>query len=218
MRKLFNTLCGLAATVLLTSSCAALGVGLAATRLAVSTVSLAGSSAILGYDLHTFVGSHKTAYEFEMVSVENDADIPGAEIIHPAADTEHKAEYRDDLVDVTFCYSMNCFRLGLKNRGDSYLAINWNDVVMDSSQKLLWKDATAGLSTITPTVFNEAYLYVVYDKVSATPRTLPLFVTQKKADAAELVGKEFTLTFPIIKGEKVITYSVCMRVTGVIVN
>lgn len=218
MIKSFNALCGLVATLLLSCSCAALSVGLAATGLAVSAVSLAGSSALLGYDLHTFVGSHKTAYEFEMVSVENDGHIDGAEIVHPKADAEYKAEYRDEMLNVTFCYSMNCFRLGMRNRGDTYLAINWNDVVMDSSQKLLWKDATAGLSTITPAVFNEAYLYVVYDTVSATHRTLPLFVSQKKADAAGLVGKEFTLTAPVIKGDKVITYSVRMRITGVNVN
>ena len=54
--------------------------------------------------------------------------------------------------------------------------------------------------------------------MSATHRTLPLFVSQKKADAAGLVGKEFTLTAPVIKGDKVITYSVRMRITGVNVN
>lgn len=218
MRKYISRLGGIVAALILTSSCAALQLGLAATQLALGTASLVGHSVLLGHDLHTFVGSHKTAYEFELADVSNDGGVRAGEIIYPKADSQYKAEYRDDLVDFTFCYLGNCFRPAFKNRTNAYLAINWNDVVMESSQKLLCRDATSGLSTITPGAFNEAHLYVVYDTVSATYRTLPLYTSQKKADADNLVGQEFLLTFPLIKGEKVVTYSVKIRIKSVTVN
>lgn len=218
MKRFFTILAATGLTIVSLNSCAALQLGLAATELALSTASLVGHSVLLGHDLHTFVGSHKTAYEFEIVDVKNDGGIPTGEIVYPKADNQYKAEYRDGLVDFTFCYSLNCFRLGLKNCTNSYLAINWNDVVMDSSSKLLWKDASSSLSTITPAAFNEAYLYVVYDTVSATYRTLPLYTSQKKADSDKLVGESFTLTFPIIKGEKVITYTATIKIASVTVN
>ena len=89
---------------------------------------------------------------------------------------------------------------------------------MEGTQKLLWKDGNSSMSTITKAGFNEANLYVVYDSVSATYRTLPLYTSQKKVDEAKLVGQTFTLTFPIINVDKVITYTATLKITAVNVN
>ena len=204
MKKHFFSLAAVAATVL-TSSCGTV----------VSTIGIIRETAISGRNLGVLVGSDRTAYEFEVTGVTNDGGIPAGRIVQPTADIERKAEYRDDLVDLIFCYSSNCFRLGFRNRGNRYLAINWNDIIMDGSQKLFWKDARNGLSTITPAAFNEAYLYVSLDRLSGICRSLPVFISQKKADEAGVTGRELTFTCPVIQGEKVVTYSVRVRIVAV---
>lgn len=204
--------------ILSINSCGVASLALSATSLALGTASLVGHTALLAHDLHTFVGSHKTAYTFELVDMTNDGSIEGGEVVYPTADTQYRAEYRDNLVDFMFCYKNNCLVTAFKGQSNAYLTINWNDIVMEGTQKLLWKNGNSSVSTITKAGFNEANLYVVYDSVSATYRTLPLFVSQKKADEAQLVGQTFTLTFPIINVDKVITYTATVKVTSVNVN
>lgn len=199
-------------------SCGVASLALHATSLALSTASLVGHSALLAHDLHTYVGSHKTAYTFELVDMTNDGDISGGKVINQIADNQYRAEYRDDLLDFTFCYKYNCLVPAFKGCTNSYLTINWNDVVMEGTQKLLWKDGNSSMSTITKAGYNEANLYVVYDTVSATYRTLPLYVSQKKADEANLVGQTFSLTFPIINVDKVITYTATIKIASITVN
>ncbi len=186
--------------------------------LALSTASIVGHSALLAHDLTSFVGSHKTAYTFELVSMTNDGGIGNPSIVNPVADSESKAEFKDDLIDFTFQYKYNCFVPAFKGQSNQYLTINWNDIVMDGSRKLLWRDGNASLSTITRAGYNEANLYVVYDSVSGTHRTLPLYVSQAKADEANLVGQTFTLVFPIINVDKVITYTATIKITNISVK
>ena len=218
MKRYISILAIFAGTVLSVSSCGVASLALHATSLALSTASLVGHSALLAHDLHTYVGSHKTAYTFELVDMANDGGIEGGKIVYPTADTQYRAEYKDNLIDFTFCYKYNCLVPAFKGQSNSYLTINWNDVVMEGTQKLLWKDDNSSMSTITKAGYNEANLYVVYDSVSATYRTLPLFTSQKKADEAQLVGQSFTLTFPIINVDKVITYTATVKITSVDVN
>lgn len=198
-------------TILTVNSCSVVS-------LALSTASLVGHSALLAHDLTTFVGSHKTAYTFELVSMTNDGGIENASIVNPVADSESKAEFKDDLIDFTFQYKYNCLVPAFKGQSNQYLTINWNDIVMDGSKKLLWRDGNASLSTITKAGYNEANLYVVYDSVSGTYRTLPLYVSQAKADEANLVGQTFTLNFPIIIVDKVITYTATIKISNVSVK
>lgn len=186
--------------------------------LALRTASIVGHSALLAHDLTTFVGSHKTAYTFELISMTNDGGIENASIVNPVADSESKAEYKDDLIDFTFQYKYNCLVPAFKGQSNQYLTINWNDIVMDGSRKLLWRDGNASLSTITKAGYNEANLYVVYDSVSGTYRTLPLYVSQAKADEANLVGQTFTLVFPIINVDKVITYTATIKIANISVK
>ena len=211
MKRIFSILTLLSLTILSVSSCAVVG-------LALSTASLVGHSALLAHDLNTYVGSHKTAYTFELVSMSNDGGINGGQITYPTADSQYKAEFKDNLVDFTFYYKYNCLVPGFKGQSNAYLQINWNDVVMDGTRKLLWKDGNSSMSTITKAGVNEASLYVIYDSVSATYRTLPLYTSQKKADESKLVGECFTLTFPIINVDKVITYTATVKITGITVN
>ena len=218
MKRIINFLTLSVIIIATVSSCGVASLALHATSLALNTASLVGHSALLAHDLHTYVGSHKTAYTFELVDMVNDGGIEGGKVIYPTADTQYRAEFTDELIDFTFCYKYNCFVTAFKGQSNSYLTINWNDVVMEGTQKLLWKDGNSTMSTITKAGFNEANLYVVYDSVSATYRTLPLYTSQKKADEANLVGQTFTLTFPIINVDKVITYTATLKITAVNVN
>lgn len=105
-----------------------------------------------------------------------------------------------------------------KSQTSSYITINWNDIVMDGTQKLLWKDGNSSMSTITKAGFNEASLYVIFDKISKTYRTLPVYTSQKKADEANLVGQTFTLAFPIINVDSVITYTATIKIADIKVD
>lgn len=209
--KRFFILLAAGLTILTVNSCSVVS-------LALSTASLVGHSALLAHDLTTFVGSHKTAYTFELVSMTNDGGIGNASIVNPLADSESNAEFKDDLIDFTFQYKYNCFVPAFKGQSNQYLTINWNDIVMDGSRKLLWRDGNSSLSTITKAGYNEANLYVVYDSVSGTHRTLPLYVSQAKADEANLAGQTFTLVFPIINVDKVITYTATIKITNISVK
>lgn len=211
MKHIFTLMTLVTLTILSVSSCAVVG-------LALSTASLVGHSALLAHDLNTYVGSHKTAYTFEFVDMTNDGGIGGGQIVQPIADNQNKAEYRDDLIDFTFCYKFNCLAPAFKGSSSSYLTINWNDIVMEGSQKLLWRDGNSSMSTITKAGFNEANLYVVYDTVFKTYRTLPLYTSQRKADEAKLVGQTFKLTFPLINVDKVITYTATIKIVEISVN
>ena len=210
---LFLTIIGISVTTV--TSC---GVAFSAATIALSTASLVGHSAVLAHDLHTYVGSHRTAYSFELVDMINDGSIENGKIVYPTADADHRAEFSDDLINFTFCYKDNCIVAAFKGQSNSYLTINWNDVVMEGTQKLLWRNGNSSMSTITKAGFNVANLYVVYDSLSATFRTLPLYTSQKKADEAKLVGQTFTLNFPIINVDKVITYTTTLKITAVNVN
>lgn len=211
MKRFFTLLTVVSLTVFSVSSCAI-------ASLALSTASLVGHSALLAHDLNTYVGSHKTAYTFELVDMTNDGGIGGGKVLYPTADNQYKAEFKDNLVDFTFYYKYNCLVPAFKGQSNAYLTINWNDIVMDGKQKLLWKDGNSSMSTITKAGYNEANLYVIYDSVSATYRTLPLYTSQKKADEANLVGQTFTLTFPLINVDKVITYTATIKISEVKVN
>ena len=211
MKRLISNLLILAAIALSVNSCAVVG-------LALSTASLVGQSALLAHSLNTVVGSHKTSYAFELVEMTNDGGFGGGEIVSPVADSQTKAEFRDDLIDFQFHYKHNCLIVGFKGQTSSYLTINWNDIVMEGSQKLLWKDGNSSMSTISKAGFNEANLYVIYDTASSTYRTLPLYTSQKKADEGGLAGQTFTLTFPIIQVDKVITYTAKLKITSITVN
>lgn len=218
MKRFFTIFYIFASIVLSVSSCGVASLALHATSLALNAASLVGHSALLAHDLHTYVGSHKTDYTFELVDMTNDGGIEGGKVVYPTADTEYKAEYRDNLIDFTLCYKNNCLVPAFKGQSSSYLTINWNDIVMEGTQKLLWKDGNSSISSITKAGFNEANLYVVYDSVSGIYRTLPLFTSQKKADEAQLAGQSFTLTFPIINVDKVITYTATVKISSVNIN
>ena len=205
-------------TIMSVSSCGVASLALSATSLALNTASLVGHSALLAHDLTTYVGDHKTAYTFELVSMTNDGGIMGGEILYPTADNQYKAEFKDDLIDFTFCFKYNCIAPAFKSQTNTYITINWNDIVLDGSQKLLWKDGNSSMSTLTRAGFNEAYLYVIFDKVSRTYRTLPVYVSQKKADEANLVGQTFTLAFRIINVDKVITYTATIKIADITVS
>ena len=151
------------------NSCSVASLALYATSLALGTASLVGHSALLAHDLTTYVGSHKTAYTFELVELANDGGIGGGKILHPTADNQYRAEFKDDLIDFTFCYKYNCIVPAFKGCTNSY-------------------------------------------------RTLPLYVSQKKADESNLVGQTFTLTFPIINVDKVITYTATIKINSITVN
>lgn len=75
MKRYISILAIFAGTVLSVSSCGVASLALHATSLALSTASLVGHSALLAHDLHTYVGSHKTAYTFELVDMANDGGI-----------------------------------------------------------------------------------------------------------------------------------------------
>lgn len=211
MKRSFTQLTLVILTALSVSSCSIVG-------LALSTASLVGHSALLAHDLNTYVGSHKTAYTFELVEMTNDGGIGGGKVVYPTADNQYKAEFQDDLVDFTFYYRYNCLVPAFKGRTNTYLTINWNDIVMEGTRKLLWKDGNSSMSTITKAGFNEANLYVIYDSVSATYRTLPLYTSQKKADESGLEGQIFTLSFPIIMTDKVITYTATVKISDIKVS
>lgn len=218
MKRFFSILVSFLLMVLAISSCGVASLALSATSLALNTASLVGHSALLAHDLNTYVGDHKTAYTFELVSMTNDGGIEGGEVVYPTADKQYRAEFRDDLIDFTFCFKYNCMAPAFKSQTSSYITINWNDIVMDGTQKLLWKDGNSSMSTITKAGYNEASLYVIFDKVSKTYRTLPVYTSQKKADEANLVGQTFTLAFPIINVDKVITYTATIKIADIIVD
>lgn len=211
MKRSFAQLSLIILTALSVCSCSIIGLGLALGSAAVS-------SAELAHNLNTYVGSHKTTYSFELVEMTNDGGIGGGKVVYPTADSENKAEFQDDMVDFTFFYKNNCLVPAFKGQTNTYLTINWNDIVMEGTQKLFWKDGSSSMSTITKAAFNEASLYVVYDSVSATCRTLPLYTSQRKADESGLVGQTFTLTFPIIQLDKVITYTAKIKILSISVN
>lgn len=75
MKHFSTVLFSLILTVSTISSCGVASLALSATSLALNTASLVGHSALLAHDLNTYVGDHKTAYTFELVSMTNDGGI-----------------------------------------------------------------------------------------------------------------------------------------------
>lgn len=211
MKRYFNLLILFLTVIFSLNSCSVLS-------LALDTASLVGQSALLAHDVNTFVGTHKTAYTFELIDVANDGDISGGKVISSLADANNKALFQDDLIEFSYQYKRNYIVPALKGRTNSFLTINWNDVTMDGTLKLYWKDGGSGMSTISKAGFNEANLYSVYDSVSNTYLTFPIYTSQKKADESGLSGKTFALTFPIIKGDKVISYVATFKISAITVG
>ena len=177
-----------------------------------------GNTAILAHDVNTYVGTNNTNYTFELIDVSNDGNVQGGVVIQPVADANNLALFQDDLIEFSYHYKYNCIVPAFKGRTNSYLTINWNDVTMDGTLPLYWKDAKSGMSTISRAGFNEANLYSVYDTLSKTYITFPFYTSQKKADEAGLTGQTFALTFPIIRGNEIISYVATFKIREVTVG
>lgn len=208
MRKNIILFCGAICALLLTSSC---GVFYQVAHVATLTKLFA----VDAHNLRTFVGNHKTSYEFELLGVENDAGILDGHVICPKAGGDSKATYEDKAISLTFKYDEGCLVLGLKTSDRTYTTIRWSDVIMNDDTQMHGK---SDVVTLNHSSYSEGRLYVYYDNLSGTCRTFPLYVSQKKADEDGILGEEFKLTFPIVRSNEVTTYTVSVRITGVTVS
>lgn len=215
MRKYISLLLGASIATILISSCAAVGAAVRVANVAAHTGVYAGEVARSVHNLRTIVGNHKTAYGFELLSVVNDAGINDGQILCPRADSESKALYQDGFIALSFEYEKNCIVLGMKTTGRTYTTIRWSDVIMDENIQM---NGRPDVVTLNHSSFSEGELYVVYDRISKTCRTFPLYVSQKKADEDGIAGSVFKLTFPVVRSDEVVTYTMNLRIADVTVD
>ncbi len=174
-----------------------------------------------GTGVYTSIAGGMTHYEFDLVEVTNDGGIAVGKTECGHSNKNTPIVYSDGLINFSFRYIDNCFRVGLKSNTNKYLTINWNDLALDETGKLKWKEAdsgASGASTITKAAYNEANLYTYYDKRNGFYRTLEVFSSQAAADKKGYVGKTFVLNVPIIQGDTVVTYRFKLKIASITVE
>lgn len=174
-----------------------------------------------GTGAYTTLASGMTHYAFDLVEVTNDGGIAAGKVESGHSEKKTPIVYTDNMVSISFKYVDNCFQVGLKSNTNKHSTINWNDLSLDETGKLKWKEADSGAtgpSTITKGAYEEANLYTYHDKRNGLYRTLEVFSSQAAADKKGYVGKTFTLNIPIVLGDTVVTYRVKLKIAGITVE